>query len=126
MIALIRAAADAANDGVGIAPTISVSSWSVLLVTSLIVPVIVGTLTKLNAPATLKVGVNIVLTAVTTLLVVNATADGGALISRQSLNLWVVSTLVSVASYLGFWQNVGGGKGINAMAAPNMGIGPSS
>jgi hypothetical protein len=71
--------------------------------------------------------VNIVATAVVTLLVANADSAGGAVISRQSFNLWVVATIVSVASYLGIWQNVAADKGgINGMTGKSFGIGPSS
>lgn len=93
-----------------------------IFVTSLIgvlIPVAVGLLTKLKASSSLKAVLNIVLSAVQSLIVSSMIDGGGAIISKNTFILWVLSLIVSVASYTGIYKPTG----ISQKLLPNSGLG---
>lgn len=74
-----------------------------LAIISLFIPVVTGLLTKSSASATIKQVATIVLAAANALFVSNQ-HEGGAVISRETGLLWLVSTGIAVTTYLGIYK----------------------
>lgn len=105
------------------AVTDSVSSFripalGVQLIIGLVIPFLTGLLTKLNASATVKQVVTIVLAGVSA-LIVSSTVGEEAVISWETLGYAALGWLVAVLSYLGLYQP----HNLNAKTAPDKGIG---
>lgn len=98
---------------------IEFDAFTVTALVSLIIPVLTGFLTKLNAPTTLKQAITIVLAAVNTLIVDATVGDGGAIITKENGLLWAVSTAIAVFSYLGYYKP----HEANAKLNPDKGLG---
>ena len=88
----------------------------------LVIPVLVGLVTKASASDRVKAVVTIVLAAVGT-LIVNATGDdGSAVVSAPVVWDWLVTTGLAVASSLGVLKPLAGGD-LNGKLAPSVGLG---
>jgi len=98
---------------------LTLSPLTVTLVVSLIIPIIVGLLTKAQASAWLKGLVNIFTAGVAALITANLDANGAAVLTQQTLTSWILATAVSTATYLGIYQAVD----LNQKTAPTKGIG---
>ena len=98
---------------------ITIDAIFVTTVIGVLIPVLVGLLTKLKASSTLKAVLNIVLGAIQSLIVSSMIDGGGALISKNTFILWVLSLIVSVASYVGVYKPTG----ISSKLFPNSGLG---
>jgi predicted phage tail protein len=105
----------------------TIDAWTVQIVGTLIIPVIVGVLVKAKASPWLKSLVNLVLVAVSTLIAANVNEAGAAVLSKETLIVFAVGLTVSVMTYLGVYQNLptpaGKENGINNLLAPRFGIG---
>lgn len=86
----------------------------------LVIPVLVALIVKAQASAKLKAAVNIVLAAVAALITAGLTENGSAVVSQDTFQNWVITTAVSVVTYLGFWKPV---TAVNSHVAPSSGIG---
>jgi chromate transport protein ChrA len=94
--------------------------FQVATFSGVIIPVLTAAITKINASDRVKQVVTILLAAVAT-LVAQATLDSGsAVFTVETLQTWFLTTVVAVASYLGFWKRT---VQVNAHVAPNSGIG---
>lgn len=101
---------------------ITLDPKTVVVITAVIVPIFVGILTKLNAPAGLKAFVNLIVAALGTLAAQAMTEGGYAVVSQEMFVAWAVTTTISVATYYGVYKpwNVPG------VLAPQKGLGGSS
>lgn len=116
MLALLAQATEPLTE---VTSQIEFDAFTVTALVSLVIPVLTGLLTKVNAAPAVKQVVTIVLAAVNT-LVVNATVgDGGAVITKENFLLWAVSTAIAVTTYLGIYKP----HDANAKLSPNSGIG---
>ena len=89
------------------------------VLTSVIIPLVVGLITKKSANKQVKAITNIVVTAVAALLG-NAVNDlGVAVFSAEMITNFIIGLVISIASYYGVYENFE----INAKLAPNKGIG---
>lgn len=115
------AAQEITNDETAVAPVgvLSLSTFTVVVVTSFLIPAVTGLLTKVSASATVKQIVTLVLAAINGLIVTNTQADGTALISLTTLQYAVLSLAIAIVSYLGIYKP----HDANAKLAPNLGLG---
>lgn len=104
---------------VTIATEVTLAPIVVALLSGLIIPVLVGIVTKSGASAQLKQAVTIVLAGVAALITSSTLADGSAVFSLETLLLAVMSWLVAIASYLGVYRP----QNLNDRTAPNFGLG---
>jgi hypothetical protein len=89
----------------------------------LVIPVLVGLVTKASASDRVKAVVTIVLAGVGTLIVQATADDGSAVISAVMAWDWLVTTALAVAAYLGILKPVVGNGDLNSKLAPSKGIG---
>lgn len=110
-----------AGDAPAVAPVevLTLSAFMVLVLTSFLIPLATGLVTKLNASATVKQVVTLVLSAVTGLVTTATQADGTAVISATSAQYALLSLGIAIVSYLGVYQP----HGANTRLAPHRGIG---
>ena len=88
-------------------------------ITGVLLPLLVGLVTKAAAPPKVKAIVNIVASAVAALLLNAANADGYAVVSAQALAAFLQQTVIAVAAYLGIWKPLD----TNAHLMPEIGVG---
>lgn len=93
----------------------------VTLILSLVLPVVVGAVTKLSATTAVKNVAVIVVTAVATLINANVTDTGAAVISWNTAAYWLISLFTTITAYLGLYKPVEA----NASLAPDFGFGGS-
>lgn len=97
------------------------NAW-VPVIVGLLLPVITALLVKAGASNTVRVAVGMVLAGVTAVLT-QAIVDGGdAVITWETLRLFLLTYGVQVLTYLGFWQPVSKDT-LNARVAPSFGLG---
>lgn len=84
-----------------------------------LVPLVVGLLTKLSAPAGLKAFMNAGLSGAAGLM---ATIVPGAFVWRQFLVKWATVWVVSIATYAGLWKPTGVAPAVQASTA-SVGLG---
>lgn len=101
---------------------ITLSAWLVTLISTFIIPIITGLLTKYNAGVGLKQFVTAVLSAVAGLVSNGIQPDGSATFSKETLVLVLTTFIVTQATYLGIYKPFD----LNAKTAPNAGVGSSS
>jgi len=85
------------NDVILNAPTVS-------LVIGAIIPLLVGLATKISTSSALKSVLMLVLNAVQSLIVTATQNDGAAVLSKQMLVTFVVSTIISAVSYTSVYK----------------------
>lgn len=90
-----------------------------VIITSVIIPLVVGFITKKSASKEVKAVTNIVVTALATLLG-NAVNDTGiAVFSSEMITNFIIGVIISIGSYYGVYKSFD----IPAKTAPNKGIG---
>jgi hypothetical protein len=94
----------------------------VMTITSLLLPLAVGLVTKLSASSGLKSLVLLVSNAVAALIVQATQADGSAVIEKQTFLLWAVGLAISVATYYGVYKPTGAADTVQNVA-PTKGLG---
>jgi ABC-type thiamin/hydroxymethylpyrimidine transport system permease subunit len=93
---------------------------TVAIITGVLLPFVVGLVTKYSSSARLKAIVNVVCAGIAA-FIVRGTVDNGDFVFDQAWLLeWVGTFLVSIATYLGVY----GHWDINAKLAPTVGLGP--
>lgn len=102
--------------------TITISALVVQLVVSTLVPLVVGIVTKVNAPSSVKALTMIVVNAASALVVTSTQADGTAVISSTALLFAILGVVQSAATYLGVWKPLGVAQAVQSKTA-NFGIG---
>lgn len=95
-----------------------VGSW--LPFTALLVPLIVGLVTKSAASSKVKSVVMIVISAVNALAYqVDA---GGGILTRETAGAWLLSLVISISTYYGVWKPIDVSGAVQNIA-PDKGIG---
>jgi hypothetical protein len=86
--------------------TLTLSALAVTALISMVLPILVGLVTKLNAPSKLKGGLLIFLNFVsaTIISVSSGSGDGTATFTVQSLILFGMSLIVSLATYYNVYE----------------------
>lgn len=97
------------------------SPLTVSVLSGPVIPIIVGILTKVNAPALVKGSISLFLSAVAGLLAQNIVADGGAVLSQAAIFYAAIAFVTQLAMYLGIYKPLD----LNAKTAPKLGIGPA-
>lgn len=120
-VAAIAQEVPPADEAVALAPAaaLTLSAFFVLVLTSFLIPLAVGLLTKLQASATVKQVLTLVLSAVTGLVTTATQADGTAVISASSAQYALLALGVAIVSYLGVYKP----QDANARLAPTVGFG---
>lgn len=93
-------------------------AFTVVLITSALIPFVVGLVTKANASATVKQLVLLVVSAVSGVIQTSTQADGTAWISFTTLQYTALSLFIAIVSYLGLYKP----HDANARLLPNVGI----
>lgn len=101
------------------AVAITLSPLAVTAVQGLALPVLVGFVTKKNAPPWVKQAVAALGSGAGALITLSLTADGTALISLDALLLAVIEWAIAVAVYNDVYKP----QGLNDSLAPNRGLG---
>lgn len=109
------------NDAPAVAPVagLKLSEFTVLVITSLLIPLATGLITKISASATVKQIVTLALATVVGIVTTSTQVDGTAIISLTTLQYALLSFAIAVVSYLGLYKP----HDANAKLAPNAGIG---
>lgn len=109
------------NDAPAVAPvaSLTLSAFVVLVVTSFLIPLATGILTKLAASPTVKQVVTLILSAINGLVVTSTQADGTALLSLATAQYTLLSLGIAIVSYLGIYKP----HDVNAKLAPEAGFG---
>lgn len=92
----------------------NIQSW--LPVISFFLPLVIGLFLKVDAPDRLKAVVMLLFTAVAALA--NQVDANAGILTREMLEAWGSSTLITVMSYLGVWKPLGVGN-----VKPEFGVG---
>lgn len=102
-----------------------ISANYVTVLVSVVIPLIVGLMTKYTLPSGVKGLITLVLNAVNALVTSAVTMGSSMVISQATFNTWILGLVVSIGMYLGVYKNLGftsslvGGK-----LFPAKGIGP--
>lgn len=119
--AALAGAQEIPNDAPAVAPVagLKLTEFTVLVITSLLIPLATGLITKLNASATVKQIVTLALSTVVGIVTTSTQADGTAIISLTTVQYALLSFAIAVVSYLGLYKP----HDANARLAPNAGLG---
>ena len=104
---------------VTIATEVQMTPLVVTMLVGLIIPIVVGIITKSAARPQVKQVVTIVLAGITALITSSTLADGSAVFSIETLLLAGFTWLVSIASYLGVYRPLN----LNDHTLPDSGLG---
>ena len=109
------------NDAPAVAPvaSLTLSAFLVLVLTSFLIPAATGLLTKVNASATVKQVVTLILSALNGLVITSTLADGTALISAATAQYALLSLGIAIVSYLGIYKP----HDANSKLMPDAGLG---
>lgn len=92
---------------------------NLVIITSIIIPLLVGIITKNTASAQVKTVMNIVVTAVVTLIGNAMNESGAAVFSEEMLVNFILSLVISISTYYGVYKPIE----IPAKTLPNKGVG---
>ena len=90
-----------------------------------LLPILVGIVTKLNAPSWLKAVLHALLAAVSGLLITSQTIDGQAVISKEGVVVAFSTWVVGMAVYFGFLVPTRISPTVNDITK-DFGLGPAS
>lgn len=98
---------------------LTLAPFTVSVLSSLVIPVLVALVTKSGASSKLKGSLLLVLSSVAGVIATNLDTFGGAVLSQQTIQNAGMAFATSLAMYLGFYKTLG----INDKLAPNFGLG---
>jgi len=98
--------------------SLELSATMVTLLISLIIPVIVGLVTKADLPSQWKGLASLVLNLVSAGIVNATVSDGTAVWSTETLTVALIAAAISVTTYLGIYKPID----LNARLAPDKGL----
>lgn len=99
------------------------NAW-VPVIIAIVIPIIVAAVSHATASDRVRTVVNIALTGVVSILT-QLTVDGGdAVITWDTLKLWMLTAGVSILAYLG-WKGLSNGT-LNQRVLPDVGIGKAA
>jgi hypothetical protein len=99
--------------------SLTLSPFTVVVISALVIPILTGLLTKLEASAQTKALVTLVLSIVAGAVNTATQADGTALFSQALVQNTVLTLATSVATYLGVYKPV---VNLNARTPPGVGL----
>lgn len=105
-------------------PIVLLDPMLVTTIISVVIPLLVGILTKLRAHPGVKAVMLIILNGVGAAIGTAVGVDGVAVISRTTVYQFIVGCVVSIATYYGVWKPTGVSGGINRATA-TVGLGSS-
>lgn len=111
-----------AQEGAMQEPFFELDATVLMLVGGVVIPILVGVVTKLRAPSWLKAVLHALLSAVAGLVITATALDGVAVISREALVTAFITWITGVAAYFGFLTPTGISPAVNLHTA-NFGIG---
>ena len=119
--AIMAGAQEIENDATAVAPTaaLTLSAFTVLIVTSLLIPVATGLLTKAAASATVHQIVTAVISTIAGIITTSTQLDGTAVISLTTVQYAGLAFLIATAGYLGIYRP----HDTNAKLVPEVGFG---
>lgn len=100
--------------------TLTPMHWTIL--TGLVTPFVVGLLTKASRSAWFKGLVGIIVATVAALIERATLADGSGVLTAGALVDTLMVYAPQLLTYLGVWQHLDNGAGLNSKLAPNAGI----
>ena len=100
------------------------NAW-VPVIVALVLPVITALLVKAGASDKVRVAVGILLAGVTAVLTQAAVDGADAVITWETVRLFLLTYGVQVLTYVGLWKPVTGGT-LNQKVAPNLGVGKAA
>lgn len=86
---------------------LDLSPFVVSTILGVLIPLITGILTKVTTPAWVKAVGTIILSGIAGLINVSLVDGGGAVISQSAFVSAVLTFIVAVATYAGFWRPTG-------------------
>lgn len=84
--------------------SLKLDALTVQVAVGMLIPIVVGLITKFSTSSGVKALAMLILNAVQTLIVTATMADGTAIISKQTFIAWALALVVSVASYAGVYK----------------------
>lgn len=117
----VAAGQDIPNDAPAVAPVaeLTLNAFVVLVISSFLIPLATGLITKLSASATVKQVVTLILSALTGVITTSTQVDGTAIISMTTVQYSLLALGIAIVSYLGVYQP----HDANAKLAPDVGVG---
>lgn len=114
-------AQDIPGDATAVAPvaSLTVNAFLVVVLTSLLIPVATGLLTKANASPTVHQIVTAFIAMVSGVITTSTQLDGTAIISAATVQYALLAFLIATAGYLGIYRP----HNTNAKLAPDAGLG---
>ena len=100
----------------------TISSLIVTILIGSVLPLVVGLITKLDAPSKLKGGILLVLNLVQGAIIAGTTSTGDAVFTADSIALFAVGVTTSLAIYYGVYKPAD----VSSKLAPTFGIGPKT
>lgn len=114
-------AEDIPNDATAVAPvaTLTLNAFTVLVITSLLIPLATGLVTKLAASATVKQIITAAISTVVGVVTTSTQVDGTAVVSLATVQYALLAFAIATVGYLGLYKP----HQANAKLAPNTGLG---
>lgn len=100
------------------------NAWVPVLV-GVVLPVVTALLVKAGASDKVRVAVGIILAGLTTVLTQLAVDGQDAVVTWETVRLFLLTYGVQVLSYVGLWKPVTNGT-LNQKVAPNVGVGKAA
>lgn len=101
---------------------ITLAPQTVQIILGVLLPLLVGIVTKLNASKAVKSFVLLILSLIGGTLSQAIASDGSAFFSQETLISVATTWVVAIASYYGLWKPSGTSESVNTKTA-NFGIG---
>lgn len=117
----VAAGQEIPNDAPAVAPVaeLTLNAFGVLVISSFLIPLATGLITKLSASATIKQVVTLILSALTGVITTSTQVDGTAVISMTTVQYSLLSLGIAIVSYLGIYAP----HDANQKLAPEVGLG---
>lgn len=120
---------DGLNSDVGVTSrawdlTLNAGTWQ--FVNLLIVPILVGLITRAKAPAKVKVFFSLLFSGLSALLASFVVGvDGSASLSSSTATMWIVSFVITLAGHYGIYKplDITGEDATSKLTLPNRGVG---
>jgi len=101
---------------------ITIDASLAMFIVGVLLPIVVGIITKLSAPSWLKAVLHMLFAAVASLIITSITLDGTAVISKTSALIAFGTWITGMATYFGFLMPSGISPAVNTKTA-RIGIG---
>lgn len=98
---------------------LTLTPFTVIVISSLVIPVLTGLVTKASASAKLKASVALVLSLVAAAINTATQSNGVAVLSQALIQNTVLTVAVQLAMYLGVYKPV---ANLNEKTAPDKGL----